>query len=82
MKANQPKRKVFNDAVDLLTGGEPEGGVQMLPIDQIENPLCHDIRVRVDENTFVLLERYCEKHEMERAAVIRKALLQFLNKQK
>ena len=36
MKANQPKRKVFNDAVDLLTGGEPEGGVQMLPIDQIE----------------------------------------------
>ncbi len=36
MKANQPKRKVFNDAVDLLTGGEPEGGVQMLPIDSIE----------------------------------------------
>ncbi len=35
MKANQPKRKVFNDAVDLLTGGEPEGGVQMLPIDAI-----------------------------------------------
>jgi len=48
----------------------------------IENPLCYDIRVRVDENTFVLLERYCEKHETERAAVIRKALLQFLNKQK
>ena len=36
MKANQPKRKVFNDAVDLLTGGEPEGGVQMLSIDAIE----------------------------------------------
>jgi len=36
MKANQPKRKVFNDAVDLLTGGEPEGGVQMIPIDAIE----------------------------------------------
>ncbi|MCR4837553.1 MAG: ParB/RepB/Spo0J family partition protein, partial [Eubacterium sp.] len=35
MKANQPKRKVFNDAVDLLTGGEPEGGVQTLPIDSI-----------------------------------------------
>lgn len=35
MKANQPKRKVFNDAVDLLTGGEPEGGVQTLPIDLI-----------------------------------------------
>lgn len=35
MKANQPKRKVFNDAIDLLTGTEPEGGVQMLPIDAI-----------------------------------------------
>ena len=23
MKANAPKRKVFNDAVDMLTGGEP-----------------------------------------------------------
>ena len=35
MKANQPKRKVFNDAIDLLTGTEPESGVQMLPIDAI-----------------------------------------------
>lgn len=35
MKSNQPKRKVFNDAVDLLTGGEPEGGVQMLEVDKI-----------------------------------------------
>ena len=35
MKANQPKRKVFNDAVDLLTGTEPDGSVQMLPIDKI-----------------------------------------------
>ncbi len=35
MKANQPKRNVFNDAIDLLTGTEPEGGVQMLPIDAI-----------------------------------------------
>ena len=26
MKANAPKRKVFNDAVDLLTGGEPAAG--------------------------------------------------------
>ena len=35
MKANQPKRKVFNDAIDLLTGTEPEGGVHMLPVDAI-----------------------------------------------
>lgn len=36
MKANQPKRKVFNDAVDLLTGDAPEGGVQMIAVDRIE----------------------------------------------
>lgn len=35
MRANQPKRKVFNDAVNLLTCTEPEGGVQMLPIEKI-----------------------------------------------
>lgn len=35
MKASLPKRKVFNDAIDLLTGTEPEGGVQMLPVDAI-----------------------------------------------
>lgn len=39
MKANAPKRKVFNDAVDLLTGGEPAAagkGVQMLPVESIK----------------------------------------------
>jgi ParB family chromosome partitioning protein len=35
MKANAPKRKVFNDAVDLLTAGAPEAGVQMIGIDDI-----------------------------------------------
>ena len=42
MKANAPKRKIF-DAVDVLTEdtsarvqGEAEKGVQMLPVDQIE----------------------------------------------
>ena len=42
MKANAPKRKIF-DAVDMLTEdtsarvqGEAEKGVQMLPVDQIE----------------------------------------------
>ena len=28
MKANQPKRKLFNDAVDLLTGDAPDSGIQ------------------------------------------------------
>ena len=36
MKANQPKRKLFNDAVDLLTGDAPGSGTQMLPVDQIK----------------------------------------------
>ena len=43
MKANAPKRKIF-DAVDMLTEdssarvqGEAENGVQMLPVDQIES---------------------------------------------
>lgn len=38
MKANAPKRKIFNDAVDLLDGADvdaSENGVQMLPIDSI-----------------------------------------------
>lgn len=38
MKANAPKRKIFNDAVDLLDGADVaalENGVQMLPIDSI-----------------------------------------------
>ncbi len=36
MKANQPKRKVFNGAVDLLTGEAPENGVKMIGMDQIK----------------------------------------------
>jgi len=36
MKANQPKRKVFNDAIDLLTGEAPESGVTMIPVDKVE----------------------------------------------
>ena len=36
MKANQPKRKMFNDAVDLLTGDVPDSGIQMIPVDQIK----------------------------------------------
>lgn len=36
MKANQPKRKVFNDAIDLLTCDAPESGVQMIAVDKIE----------------------------------------------
>lgn len=36
MKANQPKRNLFNDTVDLLTGDASDSGIQMLPVDQIK----------------------------------------------
>lgn len=48
MKANAPKRKVFNDAVDLLTGGETAAagkGVQMLPVDGIRPFHNHPFRL-------------------------------------
>ncbi|BFL48216.1 ParB N-terminal domain-containing protein [Lactonifactor longoviformis] len=49
MKANGAKRKIFNDAMDLLNGaGEmpaPEGGIQMLPIDSIRPFRNHPFRL-------------------------------------
>ena len=35
MKANAPKRKIF-DAVDMMTGEAPAAGVEMIPIDKIK----------------------------------------------
>ena len=49
MKANGEKRKIFNDAVDLLNGAEdtsaPEGGIQMLPIESIRPFRKHPFRL-------------------------------------
>lgn len=49
MKANTPKRKIFNDAVDVLCGAEsvfaPEIGIQMLPIDSIRPFRNHPFRL-------------------------------------
>ena len=40
MKANEPKRKIFADAVDLIGGGDPEVSgincVEMLDVDAIK----------------------------------------------
>ncbi len=47
-----------------------------------ENPLNHDLKVRIDDDTYVLLERYCEKSQTNKAAVIRSLLIKFLSKQK
>lgn len=49
MKANGTKRKIFNDAVDLLAGAEevsaPENGIRMLPIDSIRPFRSHPFRL-------------------------------------
>ena len=67
MKANQPKRKVFNDAVDLLTGGEPEGGVQMLPIDAIEPFHEHPFKLYTGERLEDMVESIREHGILARA---------------
>ncbi|WP_373207014.1 ParB N-terminal domain-containing protein [Coprococcus phoceensis] len=35
MKANAPKRKVFNDAIDLITADVPGNGIQMISVDAV-----------------------------------------------
>lgn len=59
MKANAPKRKVFNDAVDLLTGGEPAAagkGVQMLPVEGIKPFHNHPFRLYEGERLDDMVE--------------------------
>lgn len=56
MKANQPKRKLFNDAVDLLTGDAPESGIQMLPVDQIKPFHEHPFRLYQGERLDDMVE--------------------------
>lgn len=60
MKANGAKRKIFNDAVDLLNGvGDmpaPEGGIQMLPIDSIRPFRNHPFRMYEGERLEDMVE--------------------------
>lgn len=60
MKANGAKRKIFNDAVDLLNGaGEmpaPEGGIQLLPIDSIRPFRNHPFRLYEGERLEDMVE--------------------------
>ncbi len=48
----------------------------------LDNPLNHDLKVRIDDDSYVLLERYCEKNQTNKAAVIRSLLIKFLSEQK
>lgn len=60
MKANGVKRKIFNDAVDLLNGAgdmpAPEGGIQMLPIDSIRPFRNHPFRLYEGERLEDMVE--------------------------
>lgn len=60
MKANTPKRKIFNDAVDVLCGAEDvsatENGIQMLPIDGIRPFRNHPFRLYEGERLDDMVE--------------------------
>ena len=59
MKADVPKRKIFNDAVDLLSTGEqaPSGsGVEMLDIDAIKPFRHHPFHLYVGERLNDMVE--------------------------
>lgn len=71
MKANQPKRKVFNDAIDILTGGEPESGVQMLPVDAIEAFRDHPFKLYEGERLDDMVESVKE-HGILSPVIVRK----------
>lgn len=60
MKANVPKRKIFNDAVDVLCGAgdvpAPENGIQLLPIDSIRPFRNHPFRLYEGERLEDMVE--------------------------
>lgn len=60
MKVNTPKRKIFNDAVDVLCGAEDvsatENGIQMLPIDSIRPFRNHPFRLYEGERLDDMVE--------------------------
>lgn len=78
MKANAPKRKIF-DAVDMLTGESPAqttetaaGGVQMLPVDKIEAFHDHPFRLYQGERLNDMVESVKE-HGVLNPVIVRKA---------
>lgn len=71
MKANQPKRKVFNDAIDLLTGDAPESGVQMIAVDKIEPFHEHPFKLYQGERLDDMVESVKE-HGILTPVIVRK----------
>lgn len=59
MKANAPKRKIFNDAVDVLCGDDisaPKNGIELLPIDIIRPFRKHPFRLYEGERLDDMVE--------------------------
>ena len=77
MKANAPKRKIF-DAVDMLTGESPvqaaetaTGGVQMIPVDRIKAFHDHPFRLYEGARLDDMVESVKE-HGILNPAIVRK----------
>ncbi len=71
MKANQPKRKMFNDAVDLLTADAPESCVQMIAVDTIEPFHEHPFKLYQGERLDDMVESVKE-HGILTPVIVRK----------
>lgn len=59
MKANAPKRKIFNDALDVLCGDDitaPVNGIEMLPIDSVHSFRKHPFRMYEGERLDDMVE--------------------------
>ncbi len=59
MKANAPKRKIFNDALDVLCGEDmvaPINGIEMLPIDSVRSFRKHPFRLYEGERLNDMVE--------------------------
>lgn len=59
MKANAPKRKIFNDALDVLCGEDmaaPVNGIEMLPIDSVHSFRNHPFRLYEGERLNDMVE--------------------------
>ena len=85
MKANAPKRKIF-DAVDMLTGEAPAqgmaeaaGGVQMLPVEKIKPFHEHPFRLYEGERLDDMVESIKE-HGVLNPVIVWKKKSGFLQK--
>jgi len=59
MKANAPKKKIFNDAVDVLCEEDisaPKNGIEMLPIDSVRPFRNHPFRLHEGERLDDMVE--------------------------